>query len=38
MAEYFMVTQLPAGVSADKLDAPPPPVAPGNNAAGEGIF
>ncbi|MEN9705934.1 MAG: hypothetical protein RLZZ393_1813 [Pseudomonadota bacterium] len=37
VTEYFMITHLPAGVSADKLDAPPP--APGANSnAGEGLF
>ncbi|MEY4762317.1 MAG: hypothetical protein RLZZ200_2173 [Pseudomonadota bacterium] len=38
VTEYFMVTHLPSGVSADRLDAPPPPVAPANAGAGEGIF
>jgi penicillin-binding protein 1A len=36
LTEYFMVTQLPAGVSADKLDAAPPQ--PASSNAGEGIF
>jgi penicillin-binding protein 1A len=38
MTEYFMVTHLPNGISADKLDAPPPPVQQNTGAAGEGIF
>ena len=37
MTEYFMVTHLPGGVSADKLDAPPP-AQPSQSGAGEGIF
>ncbi len=37
VTEYFMVTQLPSGVSADRLDATPP-VVPANTGAGEGIF
>jgi membrane carboxypeptidase/penicillin-binding protein len=39
MTEYFMVTHLPGGVSADRLDATPPPAQPASQGgAGEGIF